>query len=115
SADGKAIEAVQYLEGQTLATLLSAEKRATEYALLDSVRPNLTIKFPKVDAHHIGEFIVLWQIATSYAGHMLNIDPYEQPAVETGKKATFGLMGREGYSEWLTKVNDALGQTEHTI
>jgi len=115
SADGKAIEAVQYLEGQSLATLLSAEKRATEYALLDSVRPNLTIKFPKVDAHHIGEFIALWQIATAYAGHMLNIDPYDQPAVETGKKATFGLMGREGYSEWLTKVNDALGETSHTI
>lgn len=115
SADGKGIEAVQYLEGQSLATLLSAEKRATEYALLDSVRPNLTIKFPKVDAHHIGQFIALWQIATSYAGLMLNIDPYDQPAVETGKKATFGLMGREGYSEWLTKVNDALGETSHTI
>ncbi len=115
SADGKGIEAIEYLEGQSLATLLSAEKRATEYALLDSVRPNMTIQFPKVDAHHIGEFIALWQIATSYAGLMLNIDPYDQPAVETGKKATFGLMGREGYSEWLTKVNDALGETSHTI
>jgi len=46
---------------------------------------------------------------------MLNIDAYDQPAVETGKKATFGLMGREGYGEWLTKVNEALGQTDHTI
>jgi len=112
---GMGIDAISYLEGQSLATLLSAEKRATEYALSDSVRPNMTIKFPKVDAYHIGEFIALWQIATSYAGLMLNIDPYDQPAVETGKKATFGLMGREGYGEWLTKVNDALEQTEFLI
>lgn len=112
---GMGIDAISYLEGQSLATLLSAEKRATEFALLDSVRPNMTIKFPKVDAYHIGEFIAIWQVATAYAGRMLNIDAYDQPAVETGKKATFGLMGREGYSEWLTKVNDALGQTEYTI
>jgi len=112
---GMGVEAISYLEGKSMSELLNAEKRATEYALLDSVRPNLTIKFPKVDAHHIGEFIALWQIATSYAGLMLNIDPYDQPAVETGKKATFGLMGREGYEEWLTKVNLSLGTTQHTI
>jgi len=112
---GMGVDAISYLEGKSMSELLNAEKRATEFALLDSIRPNMTIKFPKVDAHHIGEFIALWQIATSYAGLMLNIDPYDQPAVETGKKATFGLMGREGYSEWLTKVNDALGETSHTI
>ena len=112
---GMGIDTISYLEGKSMTALLNAEKRATEYAFLDSVRPNLTIKFPKVDAHHIGEFIALWQIATAYAGRMLNIDAYDQPAVETGKKATFGLMGREGYGEWLTKVNEALGLTEHTI
>lgn len=112
---GMGIDAISYLEGKTMSTLLNAEKRATEYALIDSVRPNMTIKFPKVDAHHIGEFIALWQIATAYAGRMLNIDAYDQPAVETGKKATFGLMGREGYGEWLTKVNESLATSTHTI
>ncbi|MBL4697302.1 MAG: hypothetical protein JKX70_00565, partial [Phycisphaerales bacterium] len=66
-------------------------------------------------AHHVGEFISLWQIATAYAGLMLNIDAYDQPAVETGKKATFGLMGRTGYEDWLTKVNDTLSDTEFVI
>ncbi len=112
---GMGVEAISYLEGKNMSTLLNAEKRATEYALIDSIRPNLTIKFPKVDAHHIGEFIALWQIATAYSGRMLNIDAYDQPAVETGKKATFGLMGREGYGEWLTKVNEALRDSPHTV
>lgn len=38
-----------------------------------------------------------------------------RPAVETGNKATFGLMGREGYSDWLGKVNETLGETRFTI
>jgi len=112
---GLGVDALSYLEGKSLAGLLNAEKRATEYALVDSERPNFTIKFPRVDASSVGEFIMLWQIATAYAGLMLGVDAYDQPAVETGKKATFGLMGREGYTEWLDKVNGTLGETLHKI
>lgn len=112
---GMGVEAIEYLEGKRMVDLLNAEKRATEYALVESQRPNYTIRFPKIDAHHVGEFIALWEIATAYAGLMLNIDAYDQPAVETGKKATFGLMGREGYSDWLGKVNDTLGETPFVV
>ncbi|MEM7623649.1 MAG: glucose-6-phosphate isomerase [Planctomycetota bacterium] len=112
---GLGVDALTYLEGQPMARLLNAEKRATEYALLDSRRPNFTIHFPKVDAEHIGQFIMLWQVATAYAGLMLDIDAYDQPAVETGKKATFGLMGRAGFEEWQTKVDGALRPTAHTV
>lgn len=112
---GMGVDALEYLEGKRMVDLLNNEKRATEFALNDSLRPNYTLKMPKIDAHHVGEFISLWQIATAYAGLMLNIDAYDQPAVETGKKATFGLMGRAGYEDWLTKVNDTLSETEFVI
>jgi glucose-6-phosphate isomerase len=109
------VEALSYLEGTTLATLLHAEKRATEYALLESQRPNFTLTFPRLDAHHVGEFLMLWQIVTAYAGLMLNIDAYNQPAVETGKQATFGLMGRAGYEAWKGKVDTALAETAYRM
>jgi glucose-6-phosphate isomerase len=103
------VDALRYLHGSTLGTLLNAEKRATEYALVESRRPNYTIRFPAINAYHVGEFLQLWMIATAYAGLMLNIDPYDQPAVETGKVATFGLMGRPGYEQWKARVEQALG------
>lgn len=112
---GLGVEALNYLEGSTIGTLLNAEKRATEYALVESQRPNFTITFPKIDATHVGEFIMLWQIATAYAGLMLNIDAYDQPAVELGKQATFGLMGRNGYGEHLENVSRVLTETAHRI
>ena len=79
--------------------------------MIESLRPNFTIRFPKVDAHAIGQFIQLWEITTAYAGLMLNIDAYDQPAVETGKKATFGLMGRPGYEQYQSDVDRALEPT----
>jgi glucose-6-phosphate isomerase len=112
---GLGVDALQYLEGKTMSTLLNAERRATEFALLESLRPNYTIHFPRVDAHHVGEFIMLWQIATAYAGLMLNIDAYNQPAVETGKQATFGLMGRAGCEEHLRVVEAALAPTRWVV
>lgn len=92
-------DALAYLEGSSLAQLLSAEKKATEFALTESRRPNLTIKLPEVTPHTVGQFMMLWQVATAYAGLMLGVDAYDQPAVELGKKATFALMGKPGYEE----------------
>ena len=112
---GLGVANLEYLEGSTLRELLIAEKRATEYALNESQRPNYTIRFPKIDEHHIGEFIMLWQIATAYAGLMLNIDAYDQPAVELGKRATFGLMGRKGYEEFKRKVDEGLSETNYVV
>lgn len=98
-------EPLSYLAGSTLGTLLDAERRATEFALAESRRPTYTIRIPRVDAHHVGEFIQLWQVATAIAGLMLGVDAYDQPAVETGKKATFGLMGRAGFEAWRERVD----------
>jgi glucose-6-phosphate isomerase len=105
---GLGVDALTYLEGKKMSALLAAEKRATEYAFVESERPNFTIRFPKIDAYHVGQFINLWQITTAYAGLLLDIDAYDQPAVELGKQATFGLMGRNGYGEFQQAVSKAL-------
>jgi len=112
---GLGTEALEYLEGASMTDLLNAEKRATEYALVESSRPNFTIRMPRVDADHVGRFIMLFEIATAYAGLMLGIDPYDQPAVETGKKATFGLMGRDGYREHRQAVDSVLTPSSFVV
>jgi glucose-6-phosphate isomerase len=109
---GLGVDALQYLEGKKMGDLLNAERRATEYALVESLRPNFTITFPQVDEYHVGQFINLWQIATAYAGLLLGVDAYNQPAVETGKQATFGLMGRKGYEEHEKVVRETLQATK---
>jgi glucose-6-phosphate isomerase len=55
-----------------------------------------------VNAYTVGQFIYLFEVTTSFAGALFNINPYDQPAVELGKEATFALMGKPDY-ENLTK------------
>jgi glucose-6-phosphate isomerase len=112
---GLGVDNLKYLEGSTMGGLINAEKRATEFALVESQRPNFTIHVPRINEHTVGQFIQLWEIITAYAGLMLNIDAYDQPAVETGKVATFGLMGRSGFVEWKDKVESTLQPTEFVV
>jgi glucose-6-phosphate isomerase len=94
------VEAMTYLgrsDKGTLAGLLNAEKKATELAMLESQRPSITIRFPRISAQTIGEFIYLYESVVPIMGKLMGIDPYDQPAVELGKKLTFNLMGRQGF------------------
>jgi glucose-6-phosphate isomerase len=93
-----------YLADKNLSTLLNSEKMATEYALIESKRPCLSVIFPKVNAYTIGQFIYLFEVTTSIAGALFNINPYDQPAVELGKEATFALMGRPDYEDLVRQI-----------
>jgi glucose-6-phosphate isomerase len=39
------------------------------------------------------------EMQTALAGEMLNINPFDQPGVELGKKYTFSLLNRKGYKK----------------
>jgi len=95
---------LSYLRKAKLGGLINAEKLATEYALAASNRPSVTIRFDAVTPATVGQFIYLYEFVTSLCGELLNINAYDQPAVELGKQATFALMGREGYQELAGKM-----------
>ena len=77
--------------------------------------PQLHDHLSRLDAFHVGQFIQLWEITTAYAGLMLDVDAYDQPAVETGKVATFGLMGRPGYEQWKDAVDEVLAPSAYVV
>ena len=97
-----------YLAKAKLSKLLNAEKQATEYALAVSQRPSVTIRFDEITPQSVGQFIYLYEFTTSLMGELLNINAYDQPAVELGKKATFALMGRDGYDEMKKEMRPYL-------
>ena len=97
---------LDYLADKDLSELFNSEKKATEYALLESKRPCLTVIFPEVNPYTVGQFIYLFEVTTSFSGALFGINPYDQPAVELGKEATFALMGKGGeeYKELAKQI-----------
>lgn len=85
-----------YLGGHTLGELLNVEQRATAGALAKRGRSNLTIRLEQVDAWHVGGLMMMFELATAYAGQMYGVNAFNQPGVELGKQFAYALLGRPG-------------------
>jgi glucose-6-phosphate isomerase len=90
------VEELGYLGGHSLGELIDVEQRATAGALAKRGRPNLTIHLDRVDAWHVGGLMMLFEIATAYAGQLYRVDAFNQPGVELGKQFAYALLGRPG-------------------
>ena len=88
-----------FLGGVTHNELIQTEMMATEYALLKSGKPNMTISLPEVNENTIGQLLYFFEVATAFAGELMNINAFDQPGVEEGKNAAYAMFGRPGYGE----------------
>jgi glucose-6-phosphate isomerase len=90
------VKELGYLGGHSLGELIDIERRATAGALAKRGRPNLTVHLERVDAWHVGGFMMLLELATAYAGQLYGVDAFNQPGVELGKQFAYALLGRPG-------------------
>jgi glucose-6-phosphate isomerase len=77
-----------YLTTRTIGDLVAAQQKAIADALIEAKRPVRTIDLPKLDEATLGELMMNFMIETILAADLLGVDPFDQPAVELGKKLT---------------------------
>ena len=106
---------VAFLGGHTMEELIKAENDATAYALTKAGRMNYTIYLPELNAFTLGQVLFLFELQTAYAGAMLNINTFNQPGVEEGKKATFALLGKAGYESKKEELNSQPARNDKFI
>jgi glucose-6-phosphate isomerase len=71
--------------GKTIGDLVAAEGRATADTLAKNGRPVRTIHLEQIDERSLGALMMHFMLETIIAAHLLEVDPYGQPAVEEGK------------------------------
>jgi glucose-6-phosphate isomerase len=94
------LEGTAFLGGQSFHKILLAEQASTAFALAQAGRPNCLLEMERVDAFNLGELLYFFETAVTYAGHFHRINPFDQPAVEIGKRFMYGILGRPGYEEY---------------
>jgi glucose-6-phosphate isomerase len=80
-----------------MSKLLNSELKGTVLSLSENGVPSITLSFEEINEKNVGEFIFFYELTTAVMGKLMNINPYDQPGVELGKKYTYALMGRKGY------------------
>ena len=100
------LEAFDYLAGKSLTSLLDIERRSTEAALVEAGQPNCTFTLDRLDEEHLGAFLQLMEFQTAFMGELMNVDAFDQPGVESGKRFTYGLMGRPGFDDYRRRFEE---------
>jgi glucose-6-phosphate isomerase len=93
SADLAKIAHAEYLSGHAAGDLVAAQQKAIPEALLAAGRPARTIDLERLDERALGALLMHFMLETILAGHLLGVDPFDQPAVESGKIITRRYLG----------------------
>ena len=88
----RAGEPFQVEPGVTSGDYLQGFLRGSRAALYEKGRESLTVSMPAVNAFNVGALIALYERAVGFYGSLVDINAYNQPGVEAGKKAATRLL-----------------------
>lgn len=86
---------LDYMKGASLSDLFSASGKATRDTLISQGRPVRQIELPQLDEYVLGQLIMHSVFETVYMAHLMQINPFDQPAVEAGKIRARAMLAQE--------------------
>ena len=98
------VDGLNFLSGKPLAFVAEQAMRGTILAHVDGGVPNVLIEMPKITAQSIGYLIYFFEYVCGLSGHLLEVNPFNQPGVEAYKKNMFALLGKPGYEELRSEL-----------
>ncbi len=82
----------KFLKNKNLSNIIYAQKKATENTFIKKKIPFRSFEIKKRDEKSLGELFTFFMLETILIGKCLNINPYDQPAVELIKKETKRIL-----------------------
>ena len=80
------LEKSDFVNGESFNTLINAQCQATMQSVLQSGVSVDEITWERINETSVGEMIMYYEMLTSAAGALLEINTYDQPGVELGKQ-----------------------------
>jgi len=88
------LESFDYIRGHSLGNILIASQKATTEALKVAKRPSITITLTDVCPKTMGELFMFYEISVAFMGALSQINPFDQPGVELGKRLIKDMLSK---------------------
>ena len=96
------------LNNLSLGEILRAEEAGTVAALVEDGRPVVDLSVERLDETSLGALFGFFMRAVAYAGLLWEVDPFDQPGVEAGKRYASAMLGRAGFAAEAARLSDVL-------
>ena len=80
------------IQGKSLESIMDAIVEGTEAAFRKGERPFMEIKLPCKSEYSIGQFLQFKMIEIIFLGYLLDVNPFDQPNVESYKEETRKIL-----------------------
>lgn len=93
------LDGLNYLAGKSVDFINKSAMNGTILAHTDGDVPNLLVNIPEQNEFYLGELFYFFEFACGISGYILDVNPFNQPGVESYKKNMFALLGKPGFEK----------------
>lgn len=102
------LDGLNFLSGRGMDDVNKKALAGTVLAHVDGGVPNLVIEIPEATAYYVGGLLYFFEKACGISGHLLGVNPFDQPGVEAYKANMFALLGKPGYERQKAELEGKL-------
>ncbi len=102
------VDGLNFLSGKPLSFVSEQAMRGTILAHVDGGVPNILLELPSITEDTVGWMIYFFEYVCGLSGHLLEVNPFNQPGVEAYKKNMFALLGKPGYEDLKAELEQRL-------
>lgn len=90
------LEKTDFVNKKGFQTIINAQCDATMQSVIEQNVPTDLIEINRLDEESVGYLIYYYELLTAICGVFLEIDTYNQPGVEAGKKKLYNIVTNKG-------------------
>ncbi len=102
--DENNLDKLNFIAGKTLKEINEKAELGTMLAHQQGGVPILKIEIENLDEQTIGELIYFFEFACGLSAYMLEVNPFDQPGVESYKTNMFALLNKPGYEKETQEI-----------
>ena len=102
------LDGLNFLAGKRVDEVNKMAELGTMLAHVDGGVPNIRISVPKLNEYYLGQLIYFFEVACGISGYILDINPFDQPGVESYKKNMFALLNKPGFEKESKAIQERL-------
>ena len=106
--DAENIDGLNFASDKSMHYINKKAMQGTMIAHVEGGCPNLLITIDRLDEFNFGELVYFFWKSLAISAYMLHVNPFDQPGVEAYKKNMFALLGKPGYENEKTKLEERL-------
>lgn len=107
-SDEQDLDGLNYIAGKTLDFVNNKAMDATMLAHIDGGVPNFVVNIESLNGYNLGYLIYFFEYACGISGYINSVNPFDQEGVEDYKKNMFALLGKKGYEDMKTQLENRL-------